>query len=429
MILDKLKKLSFAGKASTYLISSVVNSSIPFLLMPVLTRVLTPADYGIIAMFTLTVSFIGAIVGFGTSGAIGVRYFQLTKEELADYISNCLLITLLSVVLLLFTIVVFEGPLVAFTGIPKDWLYLTVVFAFLQYIVNVRLSLWQVAGSAKKYGIFQISQTFLNASGSLLFVVVLGLGWQGRLIGHGLSLLIFSILGIVLIKKSFSSLQYYSKHYIYDALKFGLPLVPHGVGAMVIFGTDRYVINNLIGATEVGLYLIAIQVASTLGLITDAANKVYGPWLMSNLSKNIDSDQKVLIVRYSYLCMILFILLGCILGFLGPHLLTLVTGSDFHSAGRFLMPLSVSFAFGGCYYIVTNYLFYSNKTHLLAIITFVCGVVNVPLTWGLVLKFGPIGAAWSTLIIQLIFFLMTWIMAQRVYPMPWMSINVLSLKK
>lgn len=48
------------GNAAIYLGANILNAGIPFLLLPILTRVLTPADYGIVAMFSVVVSILGA---------------------------------------------------------------------------------------------------------------------------------------------------------------------------------------------------------------------------------------------------------------------------------------------------------------------------------------------------------------------------------
>lgn len=50
------------GNAAIYLGANILNAGIPFLLLPILTHVLTPADYGIVAMFSVVVSILGAFI-------------------------------------------------------------------------------------------------------------------------------------------------------------------------------------------------------------------------------------------------------------------------------------------------------------------------------------------------------------------------------
>ena len=65
--------------SAIYTFSSVVNSAIPFLFLPILTRILTPSEYGIIAMFQISVSIVFPLVGLNLEGAIARKYYDGEK--------------------------------------------------------------------------------------------------------------------------------------------------------------------------------------------------------------------------------------------------------------------------------------------------------------------------------------------------------------
>ena len=69
--------------------------------------------------------------------------------------------------------------------------------------------------------------------------------------------------------------------------------------------------------------------------------------------------------------------------------------------------------------IYLNYIFYAYKSHILAIITFVVGILNVPITFYLVKLNGEVGAAQGFLIVNILSFLFTWVISAKVYPMNW----------
>jgi hypothetical protein len=71
------------------------------------------------------------------------------------------------------------------------------------------------------------------------------------------------------------------------------------------------------------------------------------------------------------------------------------------------------------YYMVTNYVFFANKTFLLAGVTLASGVFNVAATFFLIKINGAIGAAQAFMASQALLFLGTWMLASRVRPMPW----------
>ena len=83
----KLLKNSFI-----YILGDVLNKAVPFFMLPILTRYLTPEDYGIIATFTVLVSFLMVFTGLSIHGSISVNFFKMEKEELKIFIGNCLII-------------------------------------------------------------------------------------------------------------------------------------------------------------------------------------------------------------------------------------------------------------------------------------------------------------------------------------------------
>ena len=68
--------------------SSAINQAIPFFLLPIMTRYLTPTDYGIVATFNVLLAVMGVFVGLSMNGAVSVNFFKLNRDELKKYIGN-----------------------------------------------------------------------------------------------------------------------------------------------------------------------------------------------------------------------------------------------------------------------------------------------------------------------------------------------------
>src|SRR5690606_24024267 len=109
----------------------------------------------------------------------------------------------------------------------------------------------------------------------------------------------------------------------------------------------------------------------------------------------------------------------------GPWLVTFVAGEQYARAGDFFGWIALGQGFRGMYLMQTNYIFYSKKTGLLSTITLSTGIVNVILMVFLIGIYGLEGAAYSFSIAMGIFFLLTWLAAQKRHPMPWLSIKLL----
>jgi Na+-driven multidrug efflux pump len=72
------------------------------------------------------------------------------------------------------------------------------------------------------------------------------------------------------------------------------------------------------------------------------------------------------------------------------------------------------------YLMVTNYVFYAGKTAQLAIVTLISGLFNVGVSYLLIRAHGVIGAAQAFAAAQALLFVLTWFVAQRARPMPWL---------
>jgi O-antigen/teichoic acid export membrane protein len=414
-------KKKLIGNTVVYLGANILNAGIPFLLLPILTRVLTPADYGTVAMFGIVLSVLGAFTGLSVHGAIGVRYFQLKKNELADYVGTCVGILVISTSLIFLAVAMLGSWLEKFSGVPTDWLLVAVFVSGLQFLGNIRLSLWQVAGEAKQYGGFQISQSFLNATLSLVLILIVGMTWEGRVLGQSVAILFFGLFGVWrLLRDGLLRLPTSWRVHSRDALRFGLPLIPHVIGGLLIVAADRLIIVRLLDVASAGIYMVALQVGQALGLVTEAFNKAYAPWLMKNLAKPSDA-LRIAIVRGTYLYFVLVLVLAAGFGLMAPTIIGFLVGESFREAGELVSFIAFGFAFGGCYYMVTNYIFFESKTKLLAVVTLFSGLVNIPLMLILVKHNGIAGAGQALMLTHAFAFICTWWLAHKSHPMPWLS--------
>ncbi|MCO7546705.1 lipopolysaccharide biosynthesis protein [Stutzerimonas nitrititolerans] len=405
-------------KGSIFLLANVLNASIPFLLLPILTRVLSPEDYGVIAMFTVFLSFVGAFVGLSVHGAVSVNYFKMTEERFSEFISSSLILLIVSAVGGLAVVGMLGRFLEELIGLPYKWMLIAILVSFFQFILNIQLTVWVVKGEAVRYGVAQVSQTFLNAFGSLFLIFIVGMLWEGRLIGQSITVIFFGIISLLLLYKG-GLLRRPSRLQVdvADALKFGVPLIPHAIGAFAIHSTDRVVIANILDVAMVGIYMVAMQLGQAISLLCDSFNKVYSPWLMESLGgQQVD---KIKLVNNSYMAMCVFILVGLTWAAVATFLLPYIAGDKFEGARDLILIMCVAFSFTGLYYVVANFIFYSKDTRYLALVTFFCGFINAPLTYLLVKHYALLGAAYSFLIVQILFFLITWCLSSRVYPMPW----------
>jgi O-antigen/teichoic acid export membrane protein len=411
------------GHAAIYTLSNLVVAGVPFLLIPFLTRVLEPADYGLVAMFSLIVSFMTVAVGLNVHGAISVRCLDNSNINIPKYVSTALLLLIFSTGIVILLVFVWGNLVVELTAIPLKWIYIAVLVAALQFIVQITLVLFQVFKRPIVYGSIRISNALLDTVTTIIFVIFMALSWQGRLGGMVVTIFFVSVAAIYLLIKEGLLSKNTSYSYAKDALGYGLPLVPHAIGGIFLSMADRFMVNNILDVSSTGIYVVAAQIGLVLSVFCDSFNKAFAPWLMEKLNNlNNESQNKIVVYTYIYFVMILsFAGIGALIA---PYILHILVGEKFQVASSLLGYMLFGNAFVGMYYMVTNYIFYSRRTGLLSIITVVFGVFSIGINWILINLYGSEGAAIGFMCGQALLFLGTWSLANFCVPMPWFSVFI-----
>lgn len=421
-LIQRLKGNTLVRHTGIYTISSIVNAAIPFFLLPILTRYLTPEDYGIASMFTLMVTIISPFVGININAAITRRYYDKDTINFWEYVFNGIIILVVSTFFVSILFGLFSNFIESITKFPKEFLWSVIVYTFCMSLTNVLLALWQIQTKALQFG-FQVNlKTLFNASLSIMLVIFWGLGWQGRLYGQVISESLFAVISVgILLKNKWLKLTI-NKKYIKDALMYGLPLIPHALSGSILSMTDRLFITNMVGLGATGIYTVGYQVGSIISLITLSFNTAFVPWLFEKLTENKE-ETKLKIVKFTYIYYAVILTMAVILGFLAPVLLNVFIGKNFAGSSLYVIWIAVGYAFNGMYLMVVNYIFYAEKNGLLSTVTFATAILNVILNYFFIKAFGAVGAAQATTLIFAIKFILVWYLSAKVYKMPWGSIG------
>lgn len=424
MIVKKLRDSILFKNTFIYTILQLINSGIPFLLLPILTRYLTPEDYGMIATYNTLVGVLAIFVGLSMSGAVGISFFHLKEEELKKYIGNIFNILLITTSLSLFMIMLFQPLLLDKLKIPIFWMYIAIIVAWMQMITSINLTLWRSQQKAKPFALYSVIQTFLNISLSLLLIILLHYGWEGRIIGSVTAEIVFGLLSIIFIyKRGYISLNY-SEKYMIDALKFGIHLVPHQAALWMRSGVDIFLITSIVGVAQTGLYNVGLQFGMVVGIFAHAFNNAYNPYLYEKL-KNSTPEIKQGLVKFTYIYFIGIFVFAMTLSSFFVWLIPYFLGERFQEAAKYIYWISLAYTFQGMYLMVTGYILYSKKNHLLSMVTISTSVIHVILSYILIQIYGPLGAAYASVVSFFLTFVLVWYVSNKAYKMPW---NVWSVK-
>lgn len=406
---------------SIYFTSNIINKSIPFLLLPVLTKYLTPAEYGIIAIFQVLITFASPLIGINLSGNISRNFFDKSKEQVAQIVSNLFIILLTSFVISVFFLGVYSLFYNDFLGIDIKWLFAIPIIIFFHMITQFNITILRNSRKAISYGIYHIVSTILDISSALYFIVICGMGWEGRAFSIIFASIIIGLASFIHIVKTGYLKINYNKDTIRIILGISIPLIFYSIGSIVINMSDRIIIDRLLGKGAVGLYAVGYSFGAIISLFTSAFNNDWSAWIYKQFAQ-INEERKKLIVKCIYLYSFGIIFLAIVMTYISYFLIDIMTDPRFHTAKEYVIWVSLGYAINGMYQLIFPFFNQTGKTRPLAVIWISVAIVNLLLTYLFVKQNGAIGAAQATLISFILIFIITWLKLMKIYSMPWFFI-------
>ena len=177
-----IREQSFLKSSITYLVGSGISGFIPLLLLPILTRYLSPTDYGIVATSMVLVQMLTLFVGFNTSGLIARGHFDRDLDSHKRLVSTNIILAGILTIILTVVLVIVRDPVEEVSKFPASWVPVMVVIAFFAVVQSIYLVILQTREEPKRYVFMQVLLTGLNLGLSVILVVGTGMDWRGRII-------------------------------------------------------------------------------------------------------------------------------------------------------------------------------------------------------------------------------------------------------
>lgn len=405
-------------RAGIYVASALTSALIPFLLLPILARLLGPEGYGKVGAFTGLVAIVSVLVGLSTHGVLTTSYFRVSEQQFRRYFAACIWIVVVNAPtawLLLLAV----GPwLEQATGIESHWYWALAGAAAGQFLLSIALAVFQVRGQAGRFATAQICNSALNLGLTILLVTALARGWEGRAIAQCGATLSVGMLALLLAGGRERPPLSTDRDAVGEVLRFGVPLTPHSLAAAVMSSVDRLVLIALIGPAVSGTYFAAFQIAGVISLMSSAINQAMGPWLFRSLKDRTDAtDAKI--VRASYAVLAMLMIVGAVVAAMAEPIVYLAGGREFMTAVPLVRVLAIAMTLNGAYYLFANYIFYAHRTHWLSIATVSVSLLQVGLVIVMARWHGAMGAAWASVIVNAVYVGLVWTIAAKLVPMPW----------
>src|ERR671933_1163273 len=286
-MLERLKDL--LRHSAIYGLGSIVARILGVLLLPLYTRYLTPADYGLIETLVALSAVLAALVAQGMKSAFFRFYFDSAEEARRLLVVR----TAFWYVMAAATFVLALGAALAQ---PISWLLFgTDDHAWL--VVAAFVGLWAAMNYEQMTSLFRVEQrstayvaaTLANVAvtiaATVLLVVVFDKGPIGVIVGNFTGTLIVYAALLVHARRRLG-LQF--DRPLYRAMnRFGLPLVPSALALWLTNFSDRFFLVKLADPHEVGLYSIGVRIASAILLLLTAFRMAWPAFAYS-----IDDDRE-----------------------------------------------------------------------------------------------------------------------------------------
>jgi O-antigen/teichoic acid export membrane protein len=416
---SRLDLRRLVAAAGLYAGAALAQRGVGLLLLPLYTRALPPAEYGMLELFNTFTAVIGTVLALGFASAINkVLHADCeTPAERQALLSTALLVDLPVVLLGAALLVLGARPL-------AGWLVGDVAAADCVWLIAgqvVAATIWSLAVAmlraqerALAFGVLNLAQFVLTAGLNVVFVAVLGWGVRGVLLGTLLAQLL--ALPVALLVAGRGSRLTIAPRLVRPLLQFGVLLLPMMLAGWVMDVSDRWVLRAYRDLDEVAVYAVGYK----LGALLDTA--VVWPfqlaWPAFAFAASRRAGHRDTYARtFTYLVAVLsFAALAAAL--LAPSVLPWLAGPTYRDAARVVPWVALAYAANGAQFFFSPAVQLGGRVRSLAWYAPCAAVVNLGLSLLLVPRFGMMGAAASTLIAFAVLTVLVARTAQRVYPVP-----------
>jgi O-antigen/teichoic acid export membrane protein len=382
-----------------------------FFLVPLYTRHLSPADYGVFVVTRANSEIFTYILQFGIISAVARVYFIFSaKQQQRQYIGSILIFHFCTVAVFLVVLGV-AGNFIwrqlspAVPAMPYLWI--ASGLAFLSFVPGLFSILLRVEERSKFFVAVQAISAVLLVLCVILFLVVLKAGIAGL---FGALILSGGITWAVLLVLLFRRLQWnFHWEHIRVSLKFGMPVVISYIAFFVMNRFGIIILQRHVGLAEVGLFGLAQQVAMVISLVGMAFGKSFQPTIFS-------SDESAVTDLVSRLGSIYFIsmLLGAaVFASFASELLVILAPRSYGRAYYVLVLLIIANVVYWFKLISESVVLYRNRPNLAMTVSLAGGAISVLGNLWLVPKIGIYGAVLSSLLTSCVVTAASMIVARR----------------
>lgn len=395
-------KNNLIKKFLSFSIGGYVNALIGLLTVPIVTRMLSPEQYGIASLISIIVEMLVVFCSLALDQSFVRFFYEVEEEERGKLLKDCLYYPVFITIFLSLIIFIFRNQISIFIlGKKEKVIWLIIVFSIVALIIkSFAFLVVRMQQKGGLYSFFYILIKVVEFSFILLFFKIYGNDYKVIVLATLFSTLITSLLMIVVERKIWK-LGGKRKIEKKELLNFSAPLVLTLALTWVFGSSDKITIKIFSNLKELGLYSGAFRIVSVISVIQTGFTSFWTPFIYERYSKNPD-DLVFYKKANDYLSLIFFLIGFSILA--TRNIIIILLGEKYYDS-LFIVPMLI---FVPIMYLISETTMmgigFKKKSKYFLYISIIVAIFNIIGNILLVPKYGAKGAAISTGISYIIFF-------------------------
>lgn len=395
-------KNNLIKKFLSFSIGGYVNALIGLLTVPIITRILSPEQYGIASLISIIVEMLVVFCSLALDQSFVRFFYEVEEEERGKLLQDCLYYPVFITIFSSLIIFIFRNQISMFIlGKKEKVIWIIIVFSIVALIIkSFAFLVVRMQQKGGLYSFFYILIKVVEFSFILLFFKIYGNDYKVIVLATLFSTLITSLLMIVVERKIWK-LGGKRKIEKKELLNFSAPLVLTLALTWVFGSSDKITIKIFSNLKELGLYSGAFRIVSIISVIQTGFTSFWTPFIYERYSKNPD-DLVFYKKANDYLSLIFFLIGFSILA--TRNIIIILLGEKYYDS-LFIVPMLI---FVPIMYLISETTMmgigFKKKSKYFLYISIIVAIFNIIGNILLVPKYGAKGAAISTGISYIIFF-------------------------
>ncbi|MHB1424437.1 MAG: lipopolysaccharide biosynthesis protein [Gemmataceae bacterium] len=418
-----LSSRSFVKHALVYGLAGLLVQAGGFVLLPLYTRYLTPADYGVLEVLSRMAETIGTCLMFGGLRQALLTFYQQSPHEADRRRIVATMLSLLGTTVLLGggLVLALAGPL---SGLLNNFIHggesplsagllrLAIVAILLEPFIQAPLTLLQARVESMHFVIFNISQFVSRIALCVLFVKYMHGGVAGALAS---SAVIGALFGSALCMRELQrSPGWPDWRKLRGLLRFALPLVPGGLCFFMLHHGDRFFLLRYRDLHDVGTYALGYKLAQAAGMF--GLSPLYMVWSSQMYEAAQRDDAPVVFGAAITRILAVYLLAALALALFQDEVVQVLGGAVYARASVVVAPVLLAYFFQSAASLMDAGLYVRHRTGLKLGVTAATTIVMLSMYAVLIPPYGNMGAAIGTLIGFIFLAVCTWVVTQPVFP-------------